>query len=96
MVSCCSAIKLQVTHRVAMEKVGAQHILTKCSECNTFQVISDLLHKFIIFLMHSNLFYKFTQINLKISWPDTHIRESTCVIVHTCISKIGRNPFNGH
>ena len=38
-------IDSQVTHHgVAMEKVAEQHILTKCSECNTFQVISDLVH----------------------------------------------------
>ena len=31
----------QVTHHVvAIEKVAEQHILTKCSKCNTFQVIS--------------------------------------------------------
>ena len=35
----------QVTHHVvAMEKIAEQHILTKCSKCNTFQVISDLVH----------------------------------------------------
>ena len=40
----------KVTHHVvAMEKVGEQHILTKCSKCNTFQVISDLLHEFMNF-----------------------------------------------
>ena len=33
-------IDSQVTHHVvAMKKVGEQHILTKCSKCNTFQVI---------------------------------------------------------
>ena len=26
-----------------MEKVAEQHILTKCSKCNTFQVINDLV-----------------------------------------------------
>ena len=40
----------QVTHHVvAMEKVAEQHILTKCSKCNTFQVIIDLVHDFINF-----------------------------------------------
>ena len=34
-----------VTHLVAaIEKVAEQHILTKCSKCNIFQVIRDLLH----------------------------------------------------
>ena len=35
-------------HDVAIGKVAEQHILTKCL-CNTFQVISDLLHDFIKF-----------------------------------------------
>ena len=35
-------------HVVAMEKLAEQHLLTKCSKCNTFQVISDLLHEFMI------------------------------------------------
>ena len=30
-------------------KVAEQYILTKCSKCNTFQVISDLLHDFMNF-----------------------------------------------
>ena len=39
-----------VTHHiVAMEKVAEKHILTKCSKCNTFQVISDLVHDFMNF-----------------------------------------------
>ena len=43
-------IDTQVTHHVvAMEKVAEQHILTKCSKCNTFQVIIDLVHDFINF-----------------------------------------------
>ena len=38
----------QVTHHVvAMEKVAEQHILTKGSKCNTFQVISDLVYDFM-------------------------------------------------
>ena len=32
-----------------MEKVAEQHILTKCSQCNTFQVIRGLLNEFINF-----------------------------------------------
>ena len=43
-------IDTQVTHHVvAMEKVAELHILTKCSKCNTFQVIIDLVHDFINF-----------------------------------------------
>ena len=32
-----------------MKKVAESHILTKCSKCNTFQVIIDLVHDFINF-----------------------------------------------
>ena len=43
-----TGIDTQVTHHVVvMDKVAGQHILTKCSECNTFQVISDLVHDFM-------------------------------------------------
>ena len=43
-------IDTQVTHHVvAMEKVAEYHILTKCSKCNTFQVIIDFVHDFINF-----------------------------------------------
>ena len=34
---------------VAMEKVVDYHILTKYSKCNTFQVISDLVHDYMNF-----------------------------------------------
>ena len=41
-------IHSQVTqHVVAMENVAKQHILTKCSKCNTFQVIRDLMQEFM-------------------------------------------------
>ena len=40
----------QITHHVvAMKKVAEKHILTKCSKCNTFQVICDFVHGFINF-----------------------------------------------
>ena len=43
-------IDTQVTdHVVAMKKIAEYHILTKCSKCNTFQVIIDLMHDFINF-----------------------------------------------
>ena len=35
---------------VAMKKVVEQHILTKCSNCNTFQVIRVLVHDFMNFI----------------------------------------------
>ena len=38
-----------------MEKVAEQHILTKCSKCNTFQVISDLVHDFMNFNVLKNI-----------------------------------------
>ena len=41
-------IDIQVTHIVvAMEKVGKFANLTKCSKCNTFQGIGDLVHDFM-------------------------------------------------
>ena len=43
-------IDSQVTHHVeAMEEVADQHILIKCSNCNTFQVINYLVHDFVNF-----------------------------------------------
>ena len=43
-----TGIDTHVTHHVvAMDKVAEQHILTKWSECNTFQVINDLVHDFL-------------------------------------------------
>ena len=32
-----------------MKKVAEQHIFTKCYKCNTFEVISDLVHDFMNF-----------------------------------------------
>ena len=32
-----------------MKKVAEQHIFTKCCKCNTFEVISDLVHDFMHF-----------------------------------------------
>ena len=52
-------IDTQVIHHVvAMERVAEWYILTKCSKCNTFQVISELLHE----IMNFNAF----KFNLKI------------------------------
>ena len=47
-------------HVVTMEKVAEQHTCSKCSKCNTFQVISDLVHDFMTFNV-SKLFEKFTK-----------------------------------
>ena len=50
-----SEIDFHLTHLiVAIEKVAEYHILTKYSECNSFQVISDLVLNFMN-LMHKNL-----------------------------------------
>ena len=32
-----------------MKKEAEQHIFTKCCKCNTFEVISDLVHDFMNF-----------------------------------------------
>ena len=46
-----------VTHHVvAMEKLAVLHILTKCSKCSTFQVISDLVHDFMNFKALKSIF----------------------------------------
>ena len=51
-----------VTHHVvAMEKVAKQYILPKCSNCDTFQVISGLVHDFMNLM--SQLFQKFIKNN---------------------------------
>ena len=52
-------IDSQFTHHVvAIEKVAEEHILTKCSKCNTFQVINDLVHDFMNFNAIKILFKK--------------------------------------
>ena len=69
-----------------MEKVAEQHILTKCSKCNIFQVISDLVHDFMNFNalknIKKNLFKKKTrQIHVSYShkriylWPSTYMQD---------------------
>ena len=43
-------IDAQVNHHVvAMGKVAEQHVLVKCSKCNIFQVIRDLMQDFMNF-----------------------------------------------
>ena len=64
-----------------MEKVAEQHILTKCSKCNTFQVISDLVHDFMNFNA-LKILLKFIKKNEQRSRPDNHTRESTSDLVH--------------
>ena len=52
-------------------KVAEQQILTKCSECNTFQVKRDLMHDFINFNT-LNIILKFIKNNCERSRYDTH------------------------
>ena len=50
-------INSKLNHNIlAMEKVAEQHILTRCSKCNTFQVISGLVHDFMNFNVPKILF----------------------------------------
>ena len=67
-----------------MEKVAEQHILTKCSKCNTFQVISDLVHDFMNFnalKILKNFIKKIRQIQVSYShkriylWPSTYMQD---------------------
>ena len=68
-----------------MEKVAEQHILTKCSKCNTFQVISDLVHDFMNFNALKNIkkiyLKKIRQIQVSYShkriyhWPSTYMQD---------------------
>ena len=77
-------IDTQVTHNVvAMEKVAEYHVLTKCSKCNTFQVISDLVDDFMNFNA-LKVIKKFIKNNLKRSRHHTHTGESTSGLVHIC------------
>ena len=55
-------------------KVSEQHILTKCSKCNTFLIISVLVHDVMDF--------NALKIILRKIRPDTHTRESTCGLEH--------------
>ena len=84
-----SAIEIdtQVTHHVvAMKKVAEQHILTKCSKCNTFQVITGLVHDFMNFNALKNIKKKIIkkkirQIQVSYShktiylWPITYMQD---------------------
>ena len=65
-----------------MEKVAEQHILTKCSKCNTFQVISDLVHDFMNFnALKKFIKKKIRQIQVSYShkriylWPSTYMQD---------------------
>ena len=68
-----------------MEKVAEQHILTKCSKCNTFQVISDLVHDFMNFNALKNIkkiYLKKTKTDRgliltqeKYLWPSTYMQD---------------------
>ena len=59
-------------------------MLTKCSKCNTFGVISDLVHDF----MNFNALKIILKIHKKITNKDPGLiltqRESTCGLVYIC------------
>ena len=67
-----------------MKKVAESHILTKCSKCNTFQVISDLVHDFMNFnalkIIKKIIKKKNKQIQVSYShkriylWPSTYMQ----------------------
>ena len=68
-----------------MEKVADYHILTKCSKCNTFQVISDLMYNFMNFnalkIIKKIYEKKIRQIQVSYShkriylWPSTYMQD---------------------
>ena len=64
-----------------MEKVAEQHIFTKCCKCNTFEVISDLVHDFMNFNALKIIFKKVRQIQVSYShkriylWPSTYMQD---------------------
>ena len=69
-----------------MKKVAEQHIFTKCCKCNTFEVISDLVHDFMNFnalKIIKKIYLKksktdpgliLTQENLYL-WPSTYMQD---------------------
>ena len=64
-----------------MKKVAEQHIFTKCCKCNTFEVISDLVHDFMNFNALKIIFKKVRQIQVSYShkriylWPSTYMQD---------------------
>ena len=64
-----------------------QHISTKCSKCNTFQVISDLLHEFMNFNA-LKIILKVHKKIIKIIKKDPGLilvqTNLTCGLVHIC------------
>ena len=68
-----------------MEKVAEQHILTKCSRCNIFQAISDLVHDFMNFnalkILKKFIKKKIRQTQVSCShkriylWPSTYMQD---------------------
>ena len=64
-----------------MKKVAEQHIFTKCCKCNTFQVISDLVHDFMNFNALKFIKKKVRQIQVSYShkriylWPSTYMQD---------------------
>ena len=48
-----------------MKKVAEQHIFTKCCKCNTFEVISDLVHDFMNFNALNNFSSSIDKVSFK-------------------------------
>ena len=65
-----------------MKKVAEQQIFTKCCKCNTFEVISDLVHDFMNFnALKKFIKKKVRQIQISYShkriylWPSTYMQD---------------------
>ena len=64
-----------------MKKVAEQHIFTKCCKCNTFEVISDLVHVMNFNALKKFIKKKVRQIQVSYShkriylWPSTYMQD---------------------
>ena len=79
-----------------MKKVAEQHIFTKCCKCNTFEVISDLVHDFMNFNALKIIKKKVRQIQVSYShkriylWPSTYMqnmRETPAIVTEKIVIK---------
>ena len=84
-----------------MKKVAEQHIFTKCCKCNTFEVISDLVHDFMNFnalkIIKKFIKKKVRQIQVSYShkriylWPSTYMqdmREIPAIVTEKIVKKV--------
>ena len=77
-----------------MERVAEQHILTKCSKCNTFQVISDLVHDFMNFNALKNI-KKIYQKKIKTD-PGLILTQENLPLAQYIYARYEKNPSNSH